>query len=241
MTHISIRKLQKISGDAIGTLPGPTSVKSGDRKVGLLIPLKAANPDHLAAVLARAASLARDRDTAVDEAALADMGIDPTDLVGRSGAGARDLTSLSAMKPPSPTLVLDAAILISAALGRSAGAIMFAQQAAVLVTTDRVVQEARRRLELGLKRPELLPLIDDLAAAITVVPAIALEALVPPCEQSLRDTVASRNGSIRDAHVLALAWSVEGDIWTADRDFAGAGVATWSTPNLMRGFIDALC
>jgi hypothetical protein len=38
-----------------------------------------ANPVHLAAVLARAASLARDRETAADEAALAEMGIDPTD------------------------------------------------------------------------------------------------------------------------------------------------------------------
>ncbi len=131
--------------------------------------------------------------------------------------------------------MLDAAILISAVLGRSSGAIMAAQRTSVLVTTDRVVQEARRRLALGLKRPELLPLIDDLAACITVVPAAALEPVIPGCEQTLRDAVASRNGSRRDAHVLALAWSIEGDIWTTDRDFAGAGVATWSTPNLMRG------
>jgi hypothetical protein len=79
MGQISIRELQKISGEAIGALPGPTPVKSGNRTVGLLIPLKTANPDHLAAVLARAASLAKDRDPAVDEAVLADMGIDPTD------------------------------------------------------------------------------------------------------------------------------------------------------------------
>jgi predicted nucleic acid-binding protein len=133
--------------------------------------------------------------------------------------------------------VLDAAILISAALGRNAGAIMLAQQAAALVTTDRVVQEARRRMELGLKRPELLGLIDDLAAAMTVVPVAALEPLLSPCEDALRDAPASRNGSTRDAHVLALATSVEGDIWTTDRDFAGAGVATWSTPNLLRGLV----
>jgi predicted nucleic acid-binding protein len=135
--------------------------------------------------------------------------------------------------------VLDAAILISAVLGRSTGAIMLAQRTSVLITTDRVLDEARRRLELGLKRPELLTLIDDLAAAITVVPIAALEPLLIQCEKALRDAVASRNGSTRDAHVLALAWSVEGDIWTADRDFAGTGVATWSTPNLMRGLISA--
>jgi len=79
MTHISIRDLQKMSGEAIGALPGSTPVKSGDRTVGLLIPLKTANPDQLAAVLARAASLAKERDPALDEAALVDMGIDPTD------------------------------------------------------------------------------------------------------------------------------------------------------------------
>lgn len=79
MSHISIRDLQRISGEAIGALPGPTPVKSGDRTVGLLIPLKAADPDRLAAVLARAEALAKGRDPAADEAALAALGIDPTD------------------------------------------------------------------------------------------------------------------------------------------------------------------
>lgn len=76
---ISIRDLQKISGEAIGALPGPTPVKSGDRTVGLLIPLKAADPDRLAAVLARAEALAKARDPAADDAALAAMGADPSD------------------------------------------------------------------------------------------------------------------------------------------------------------------
>lgn len=143
------------------------------------------------------------------------------------------------MRRPSSTLVLDAAILISAALGRSTGAILEAQRASALVTTDRVVHEARRRLELGLKRPELLDVLDDLAAALTIVPVAALEPLLGSCEQALRDAVASRNGSTLDAHVLALAWSAEADVWSTDRDFAGTGVATWSTPNLMRGLAEA--
>ena len=79
MSHISIRDLQKLSGKAITSLPGATAVKSGDRSVGLLIPLKAADPDRLAAVLARAEALARGCDQAVDDAALAAMGIDPTE------------------------------------------------------------------------------------------------------------------------------------------------------------------
>lgn len=81
MTHISIRDLQKISGEAIGALPGPTPVKSGERTVGLLIPLKSADPDHLAAVLKRATGLAKRRDARADDAALAAFGgdVDPID------------------------------------------------------------------------------------------------------------------------------------------------------------------
>jgi hypothetical protein len=80
MTHITMRDLQRISGAAIGALPGPTAVKSGDRTVGLLVPLTAADPDRLAAVLARAEALARGRDPAADDAALAPFGeVDPVD------------------------------------------------------------------------------------------------------------------------------------------------------------------
>jgi predicted nucleic acid-binding protein len=143
------------------------------------------------------------------------------------------------MRAPSSALVLDAAILVAAARGRSSGAILDAARAATLVTTDRVVHEARRRIELGLKRPELLPVIDALVAEVTVIPVAALAPLLARSELALRDAVASRNGSVRDAHVLALAWSIDGDVWTTDRDFAGTGVATWSTPNLMRGLAEA--
>jgi predicted nucleic acid-binding protein len=143
------------------------------------------------------------------------------------------------MRVPASALVVDAAILVAAARGRSSGAILEAARAATLVTTDRVVHEARRRIALGLKRPELLPVIDVLVAEVTVVPVAALAPLLASSELALRDAVASRNGSVRDAHVLALAWSIEGDVWTTDRDFAGTGVATWSTPNLMRGLAEA--
>jgi predicted nucleic acid-binding protein len=140
------------------------------------------------------------------------------------------------MKAPSSTLVLDAAVLVAAARGRSCGAVLMAARVAALVTTDRVVHEARRRIALGLKRPDLLVIVDALVAEMTVVPVAALTPILTQSEIALRNAVASRNGSIQDAHVLALAWSVEADIWTTDRDFAGSGVASWSTPNLMRGF-----
>jgi predicted nucleic acid-binding protein len=139
------------------------------------------------------------------------------------------------MRAPSSTLVLDAAVLVAAARGRSSGAVLAVARAATLVTTDRVVYEARRRIALGLKQPELLVIVDALVSEMTVVPVAALTASLTQSEIALSDAVASRNGSIKDAHVLALAWSVDADIWTTDRDFAGSGVASWSTLNLMRG------
>jgi len=139
------------------------------------------------------------------------------------------------VRAPASALVVDAAILIAAARGRSSGAILAAAQMASLVTTDRAVAETRRRIEFGLKRPELQPIVDALVAEMTVVPVAALSALLPQAAIALADAVASRNGSVDDAHLLALAWSVDADIWTTDRDFAGAGVASWSTPNLIRG------
>lgn len=142
------------------------------------------------------------------------------------------------MRRPSTTLVVDAAILVAAVRGRSSGALLTAAREVILVTTDRVVQEARRRIARGLKRPDLLGVLDDLTELLTIVPIAALQPIMTRCEETLRDAVPSRNGSVRDAHVLALAWSVEADVWTTDRDFAGTGVATWSTPNLMRGLVE---
>jgi len=80
MSYLSIRDLQKISGETIGALPEPTPIKSGDRTVGLLVPLRAADPDRLAAVLAHAEALAQGRDPAEDDAMLAPFGtVDPVD------------------------------------------------------------------------------------------------------------------------------------------------------------------
>lgn len=139
------------------------------------------------------------------------------------------------MRRPSPALVVDAAVLISAAFGRSSGVVKTAASARFLVTTERAVQEARRRIELGLKRPDLLATVDTLMETITIVPTADFEATLPDSRLSLKEAVGSRNGSTKDAHVLALAWAADADIWSSDRDFSGTGVASWSTPNLIRG------
>lgn len=142
------------------------------------------------------------------------------------------------MRTPSTTLVVDAAILVAAARGRNSGPMILVAGAAVRVTTDRAVHEARHRIMLGMRRPELVEILDALVTQMTVVPVAALAPYIYDGETVLRDAVAARNGSTRDAHVLALAWSAEADIWTLDRDFAGTGVAAWSTPNLLRGLLE---
>jgi hypothetical protein len=79
MSYISIRDLQKMSGEKIQRLPGTTPIKSGDRTVALLIPLKPPNMKRLRATLAKAEALAKGRDPKKDDAALAKFGdVDPT-------------------------------------------------------------------------------------------------------------------------------------------------------------------
>lgn len=139
------------------------------------------------------------------------------------------------VKAPSRSLVVDAAILVAAARGRSSAAITLAANKRFLITTDRAVQEAKRRIEFGMKRADLLKVVDTLLETITIIPAAELEMARAPSERTLKEASASGNGSVKDAHILSLAWTADADIWSSDRDFAGTGVASWSTPNLMRG------
>jgi predicted nucleic acid-binding protein len=143
------------------------------------------------------------------------------------------------MRPLPSTIIVDATVLISAVLGRTGAVIERAQRIAALVTTDRVIEEGRRKIELGLKAPQLVPLLDAIAEPLLVVPLTELEPFLPAAEAVLRDAVHSGNGSIRDAHVLALAWCTGADVWSSDRDFAGTGVASWSTRNLVRAMAEA--
>lgn len=90
MKPLSIRDLQKISGEAIGALDGPTAVTSGGRTVGVLVPMKLADRGRLATILAEAEMLSSGRSVAADDAALLAYGqVDPIDW---SVDAVRDLT-----------------------------------------------------------------------------------------------------------------------------------------------------
>jgi predicted nucleic acid-binding protein len=124
--------------------------------------------------------------------------------------------------------------LISAVLGRSTPVLQAVGASVALVTSDRALEEAARRLVLGLGRPDLLESLAALVPQIEIVPVAQSEATLALAAQFLRDANQSRNGATTDAHILALAWQANADVWSHDRDFAGTGVASWSTINLVR-------
>jgi len=77
--HLSMRDLQKISAEAIAALDGATPIKSGDRTVALLIPLKPADPRRMRAWAEEVEALAKERDRDLDDQVLREAGADLTD------------------------------------------------------------------------------------------------------------------------------------------------------------------
>ena len=132
------------------------------------------------------------------------------------------------------SIVVDANILISAVLGRAARLTEFRRVAGTvpLLTTDEVIREATGVVRHV--RPEAMPAANGLFALVRMVPVESLGPLrLVEAARFLQRAPQSGNGLQADAHVLALADIAEADIWTHDRDFAGTGIPTWSTANLM--------
>ncbi len=89
-----------------------------------------------------------------------------------------------------------------------------------------------------MRRPELLSALVLVIESMDVAAAASVADQIEEAERTLKHAVPSRNGSVNDAHMIALAWATDADIWSTDRDFAGTGVASWSTPNLLRALRD---
>jgi predicted nucleic acid-binding protein len=138
------------------------------------------------------------------------------------------------VRTPSQILVIDSAVLVAVLFSGRTGTVKSIARARKVAVSDRAIEETKRRVVLGLKLPSLLQRLDDLSPILNIEFADSYGRLLAAAERTLRDSVGSRNGSTRDAHVLALAWFLDADIWSPDRDFAGTGVASWSTPNLVR-------
>jgi predicted nucleic acid-binding protein len=131
-------------------------------------------------------------------------------------------------------LVVDANIVLSCALGLRGGEVLdFVGRRRLLTISQRAVAEieavSMRLVEDGNATALFAP---KLVEELQVVADAEYAALVPEAAKTLMLAPASRNGSSSDAHVLALAWLAEADIWSHDRDFAGTGWPSWSSANL---------
>ena len=130
-------------------------------------------------------------------------------------------------------LVVDANILVAAVLGSATGAHLdLISGRRSLITSEEAFDEAYK--VVGHIRPNDLAVLESLLDLLTI---IAREDVADEdraaAEMALRNAPASRNGSVTDAHLLALAWTLDADLWSHDRDFAGTGWPSWSTPNLL--------
>ncbi|WP_439498821.1 PIN domain-containing protein [Bosea sp. (in: a-proteobacteria)] len=143
------------------------------------------------------------------------------------------------MRPPSRILIVDANIVLSSALGlRTGDALEFVGRRRLLAISEQAVVEietvASRLVEQGHPSALLAP---KLVEVLVVVAESDYASLLPEAAKTLMLAPASRNGSAADAHVLALAWLAEADIWSHDRDFAGTGWPSWSSANLRAALV----
>jgi len=138
------------------------------------------------------------------------------------------------MREPSETLVVDANIILSAVLGfRSRPLLEQISARRALVISSEASLEVRHVLSrLDPDASVLIEIANEILEAIEVIETARYDDNLTSAERGLRQAVASRNGSVNDAHILALAWTYDADIWSHDRDFAGTGWPSWSSANL---------
>jgi predicted nucleic acid-binding protein len=140
---------------------------------------------------------------------------------------------------PSAALVIDANIVLSAVLGRATRQHLaeVAHQRSLLISAETRLEVATVLAKLNVDADRLL-LAGNLLSALDGPDFLWTDDALSTPSAALRDAVASRDASARDAHVLAVAWLFDADIWSHDRDFAGTGWPSWSTGNLVAALRD---
>jgi predicted nucleic acid-binding protein len=130
--------------------------------------------------------------------------------------------------------VLDANILIRAVLGTRVRSLIEAHcERVAFFAANESVDEAQQYLgELAVRRGIAeAAWRDTLAGVMATVQTIPLDAL-EPAKVEARSRIGVRDPD--DWPTLAAALLLECPIWTEDRDFFGAGVATWTTASVER-------
>ena len=130
--------------------------------------------------------------------------------------------------------MVDANVLLSVALGRRSRPLFDAVIVRRRVLTSAgAAHEVRRVLSDPRLPARAGPVADALLGQIEVVPELIYGDALGPAARVLSHAVPSLDGSGRDAHLLACAWTLDADLWTHDRDFAGTGWPSWSSSNLI--------
>jgi len=142
----------------------------------------------------------------------------------------------------SRAIVLDANVLIRAVLGSKVPALLVAHASRVsFLAPQTAFDEARRHLPAVLAKRAASHAavqageqkLDALAGVIAVVPAASYE----PLRVKAIARIGPRDPD--DWPVLACALLADCPIWTEDRDFFGAGVATWTTARVETYFTES--
>lgn len=138
----------------------------------------------------------------------------------------------------SKAIILDANILIRAALGKRVRELIFENAARVKFFAPSVAyDDARKYLpalleKRGVKSTAAMKVLATLEA---VVQPIDLDLYVGMQQQALQ-RIAQRDAD--DWPVLACAMTIGCPVWTEDADFFGAGVATWTTDRVELYFVE---
>ena len=125
-------------------------------------------------------------------------------------------------------LIVDANVLVSAAIGRSRTLLRDTVERGVdLLVTDAALIEVRRVLiRLSVSRRVVDGELEQFAALMLALDAASYAPFEPAARARLHPRAQP------DWPTLAAALAFGADIWSNDRDFFGTGVAVWSTRNV---------
>lgn len=137
-------------------------------------------------------------------------------------------------RKPSADLIVDANIVLAMVLGARGRSTWRQAQASrrLLMSVEAVTEVMMVASHMLDRQPTAVKRAEELIELLNVPSADRYEAALGAAGIILRNAPASRNGSDKDAHILALAWTCDADIWSHDRDFAGTGWPSWSSANL---------
>lgn len=132
----------------------------------------------------------------------------------------------------SPTLVLDANILIRAVLGNKVRELLIAHNGSVeFFTPDICMEDAQKYLPIIFEKRRIpvepaLKLLTHLKSLLLVVDKNIYQEYATEAQQRIKKR------DIHDWPVVATALTLNSPVWTEDQDFFGSGLSVWTTDRI---------